>query len=294
LDLLVCLDLFVNATGREADLLLPTTCWLERWDMAMTTALLQQGSFIPYAAPVRPAPGAARSEVRILADMSLAVGRPLFGSRLLAWLWGALPWDAMLTVGADLLLWPARLLYHGARGIPAPRPRPGRYLGYGPNTPGRRVRFWHTDLTGETVRLADYATTLEVRRPPSCADGLASPTLASSWFTLMSRRRQLGHNSWLHSAGRDGKTETAAWFAPLDLLALGLPEGGEVRLQTASATLCLPAVPRAEVARGTVVVPHGLPEANVNALIPSGLAMLEPVSGQHHMTGIPVRVTPVR
>jgi hypothetical protein len=31
----------------------------------------------------------------------------------------------------------------------------------------------------------------------------------------------------------------------------------------------------------------------VNALIPTGIAMIEPLSGQHRMTGIPVRVTPV-
>jgi hypothetical protein len=43
-----------------------------------------------------------------------------------------------------------------------------------------------------------------------------------------------------------------------------------------------------------VVVPHGLPNANVNALIPSGVEMLEPLSGQHRLTGIPVQVSPVR
>ena len=54
---LICLDLFQNTTGREADLILPTTSWLERWDIATTTALFQQTSMLQYTRPVRAAPG---------------------------------------------------------------------------------------------------------------------------------------------------------------------------------------------------------------------------------------------
>jgi hypothetical protein len=36
-----------------------------------------------------------------------------------------------------------------------------------------------------------------------------------------------------------------------------------------------------------------VPGMNVNALIPTGVTMLEPLSGQHRMTGIAVQVTPV-
>lgn len=74
---------------------------------------------------------------------------------------------------------------------------------------------------------------------------------------------------------------------------MGLPQGGDVRLQTDIATLCMPAVPVPEVQEGLVVVPHGLPDINVNALIPSGHERIEPLSGQHYMTGIPVRVEPL-
>ena len=48
------------------------------------------------------------------------------------------------------------------------------------------------------------------------------------------------------------------------------------------------------VPQKTVVVPHGVPGMNVNALLPTGVEMLEPISGQHFMTGIAVRVTAVR
>src|SRR4029453_2048809 len=59
---LICLDLFQNTTGREADLILPTTSWLERWDIATTTVLFQHTSMLQYARPVRATPDTVRSE----------------------------------------------------------------------------------------------------------------------------------------------------------------------------------------------------------------------------------------
>jgi len=108
---------------------------------------------------------------------------------------------------------------------------------------------------------------------------------------LICRRRRLGHNSWLHGAVHDGDTDGTAWLAPADLAALGAPEGGDILLHTASATLQMPSVPVSGVSPGTVVVPHGVPGMNVNALMPSGVTQLEPLSGQHRMTGIVVQVT---
>jgi formate dehydrogenase len=274
---LICLDLFQNMTGREADLLLPTTSWLERWDIATTTVLFQQTSMLQYTRPVRAAPGTVRSEARILADLSLALGRPLFGSRTLARLWRGLTWDAGLAALSTVLLWPSRRRFRGTWALPTPRPHPGHYLGRGPRTPGHRMRFWHPTLAAEPARLAAYATVLQ-----------ASP---GPLFTLICRRRRLGHNSWLHGAVHDGDTDGAAWLAPADLAALGVPEGGHIVLHTASATLQMPAVPVSGVSPGTVVVPHGVPGRNVNALMPSGVTQLEPLSGQHRMTGIAVQVT---
>jgi anaerobic selenocysteine-containing dehydrogenase len=141
------------------------------------------------------------------------------------------------------------------------------------------MRFWHPDLAAEPARLAAYATTLHAS--------------SRATFTLLCRRRRLGHNSWLHGAVHDGDADGAAWLAPADLAALGVPEGGDILLYTASATLQMPAVPVSGVSSGTVVVPHGVPGMNVNALMPSGVTQLEPLSGQHRMTGMAVQVTVV-
>jgi formate dehydrogenase len=297
----ICLDLFQNTTGREADLILPTTSWLERWDIATTTALFQQTSLLQYTRPIRAAPASVRSEANILAEMSLALGRPLFGSRALARLWQCLTWDTGLAALSTVLLWPARLVYRGAWGLPTPRPQPGCYLGRGPRTPGHRVRFWHPDLATEPVRLEAYAAALGVPQPlPNCAatavqvlDGTLDTLRCGTMFTLICRRRRLGHNSWLHEAVHDGDPDGAAWLAPADMVALGIPAGGEVLVQTTSTTLRIPALAVAGVPQGIVVIPHGVPGLNVNALIPTGVRMLEPLSGQHRMTGIAVQVTPV-
>lgn len=283
LDFTICLDLFQNATGQMADLILPTPCWLERWDMAATTMMLQQAPRIQYAGAVQAPPGEVRSEARILAALSLALSRPLWGHRLAAKLWGRMPWDAAMRAVCDALSLPARLWRRGLPGLPSPRPKPGRYLGRGPRTPGHRVRFWHDDLQRECVRLATYADAVHAH----------AKTDAAGWLTMICRRRRLGQNSWLHRAAKDGKPEDAAWLSPDDLQAIGLPEGGHVQLQTASGTLSIIAAPRADIAPGLVVVPHGLPGVNVNGLIPSSLERIECLSGQHWMTGIPVRVIPV-
>ncbi len=281
LDLLVSVDLFQNETGCEADIVLPATSWLERWDVANTTLMFQQAPLMQYAAAVQPAPGETRSEVRILADMSVAMGRPLWRQNAIAWLWARLRWDDLFTWISQCLSWSVLFRFRGVQGWLAPRPRPGRYRGRGPRTPGHRLRFWHTELDGEPERLQAYCETLQS----------SVHEFQPSGFTLICRRRRLGHNSWLHGAVPKGEAEEEAWFAPQDLAALGLPSGGEVRLQTRVGSIHIRAVPVVDVAPGVVVVPHGLPHANINALIPSGGEMLEPLSGQHRLTGIPVRVT---
>ncbi len=80
-------------------------------------------------------------------------------------------------------------------------------------------------------------------------------------------------------------------MAPADLAALGLVDGDAIALETAAGRLTLEARAQDGLATRTVVVPHGIPGANVNALIPSGPDAIEWLSGQHVMTAIAVRVT---
>jgi formate dehydrogenase len=256
LEFTVCIDMFENHTGRFADVLLPATSWLERWDLAATTIPFQLAPLIGAAGPVTDAPGETRHDAWILAKLARAMGRPL-------------AFDFLDRADIDALI---PTFDHG---YPAPVPQPGSYLGRGPRTPGHRVRFWHARLEPEDTRIAD---------------ALASPPPAPGEFTLISRRRRLGHNSWLHGGTRDGDAERVAWLSPDDHARLGLRVGDEVTVTTAAGSLRIGAAVNEGVMRGTVVVPHGLPDVNVNAIVPSGVDAIERVSGTSWMTGIPARV----
>lgn len=288
LETLICVDLFANETGRMADLLLPATSWLERFDVASTTGVFQTGVLLQYGRGVAQPPGEARAERRIVADLALALERPLFNSRRLTRVVGDWPLDGLLGGGLDVVTAPYRAFQNGARGLPTPAPRAGRFLR------GKRVvRFWRPELDAEVQRLAQFAAQLDTQDAPTVTGNGNRHWPGERHFVLVSRRRRLGHNSWLHGARHDGDTEAAAWFAPPDFAALGLQDGARVRLEQGEAAVEIAAVARDEVSPGVVVVPHGVPGANVNALIPSGPAHVEPLSGNHHMTGIGVRVRPL-
>jgi formylmethanofuran dehydrogenase subunit D len=79
-------------------------------------------------------------------------------------------------------------------------------------------------------------------------------------------------------------------MAPEDLAEPGIPGGGPIAIRSEAGAIVIDAAPLQDVRRGTVVVPHGLPDVNVNAVIPSGVAAVERISGQHWMTGVPVEV----
>ncbi len=198
LELLVCIDLFQNQTGQEADLLLPASTWLERFDLGAWNALFTQASFLDAPRPMRPAPEACRPEWQILIDLSLAAGRPLLG--LLTRLVRAVNWDALLPPLIAGTTFPFKRSMRGGRGIPWRPPKGGSYV-----RGKRHVRFWHPELEGERERLAHYAAE-QSQVPPNAAT-----------FTLLSRRRRLAQNSWIHGATRDGNTEAGAWLSPGDM-----------------------------------------------------------------------------
>jgi formate dehydrogenase len=271
LDLLVCIDLFQNQTGQMADVLLPATTWLERFDLGAWNAPFTQAPFLEATSPMRPAPEACRPDWRILLDLSLAAGRPMLGR--LTRLVRAVTWDRFLPHVIALTTWPFKRTMRGGRGIPWRPPKAGAYL-----RGKRRVRFWHPELEGERARLARYA-----------ADHSLVRTDAAT-LTLLSRRRRLGQNSWIHGATRDGNTEAGAWLCVVDMERLSLQEGEDILVQSAAGAIRLPAWSHEGVLPGMIVVPHGLPEVNVNTLIGSDQSHIEPLSGMHQMTGHPVHV----
>ncbi len=269
LSLLVCVDTFQTELTRRADVALPACGWLERFDFAATALILQTSDLLHVTERMAPPAGESRTDARIFAELSCALGRPLLFSSAVTHRLARLDWDGWLG-GAFRALGRASLrLRHG---VPLPAPRPHRYLGEGPLHPDARLRFWDERLEDERARLAAAAE---------------EPQLGSGQLLLIGRRRRLGHNSWLH---REGEPEVA-WVAPAELRARSLASGQTARLRAADAELTVMVEADEGVLPGTVVVPHGLLQANVNALLPSGAAAAEPLSGQHWMTGVPVQLT---
>ena len=252
LEFLACIDMFENRTGAGADVILPVASWLERWDVALTTVPFQTDSLVQIASATVSPPGEARADAQILRDLAIALG-----SRRGVWKF----------LGRNIERWLPSPTY-GIRGI---APTPGRYF------LRHRLCLWDPALGSDADRL---------RAAP-----LANADACPGTWRLLSRRRRLGHNSWLHGAHRDGDAEPHAWIGATDLARLGIPGGGDVVITTESGALSIHAKPAAGLARRTVVVPHGIPGLNVNALIPAGPDTIERLSGMAIMTGIPVRLT---
>ncbi|HBQ10123.1 MAG TPA: hypothetical protein DEF51_02665 [Myxococcales bacterium] len=277
LDAVVALDFFESRTGQHADVILPATTFLERSDLALPGLPLQTVDLAQTTPAMIPRVGEARPEHEVLAQLSLAIDRPLFGSRLASRVLSEPGLADRAIPALTELAWklfdrdPARR----GHGVPIPTPKPETYLGRGPMTEDGRVHFWRPALDAERARLLAW----EKRARP---DG----------FVLLGRRRRIGHNSWLHGGTREGALEGEAWMAPSDLARLGLEDGADVTLRTETGELTMPVRARDGVAPGTVVVPHGELEVNVNELLPSGAAHIEPLSGMLHMTGVPVEVRP--
>lgn len=272
LECLIVIDIFANETSQEAHYLLPATSWLERFDVATTTTLFQQAPFLQWSDRIMEPMGEARHELQILSDIAQAMGGRIAKHML--------PFRLISTLRVDrtagLLMAPLRW-GNGSRvyGIPVPVPKPGNYLSRGLLTPDRKLHFGPPELESEYQRL----------------DQSANANQSTAGFVLVGRRRRLGHNGWLHGGSRDGNAEAVAWLHPSDADAMGLhTTGGIICIQNSSGRIEILAVPHPSVARGTIVMPHGIPGANLNVLVPTEPTFIERLSGQHQMTGIPVEV----
>ncbi|MCA9712671.1 MAG: hypothetical protein KDK70_42980, partial [Myxococcales bacterium] len=105
-----------------------------------------------------------------------------------------------------------RWLPRPRQGLPLPRVRPGRWLRT------HRLQLWDERVADELRRLA------------------ATPVAPAEGFTLIGRRRRLGHNSWLHGGQRTGAPEAVAWLGPRDLAALGVQPGESITIESEVAT----------------------------------------------------------
>jgi len=312
LDLCVSLDLYVNETNAHADYVLPATTMYERADFPLP---FQAYSTTPFrqatAAVVAPA-GEAREEWEAIDELMRALARRtpgLAAFQLARRALGAigvrleprllLDLVVRLAEGGDKLgLRPGGLTLrrlterhpHGT--VLRPHLRAG-VLRRVVLHRDRRVALEHAAIAEEVARLRERAAAGADDDYP---------------LRLIGMRELRSENSWMHNAPlllRGGRRQRARMH-PDDAAALGLADGGAVRLVTRHGAIELPLALTEDLKPGVVAVPHGWGHkgtggwrrangaargggVNVNLLTSSEPEDLERLAGMAHLNGVPVR-----
>jgi anaerobic selenocysteine-containing dehydrogenase len=272
LDLLVSIDLFMNETARMADFVLPATTWLERDDVPLAFLPFFVRPFVQWTDAVVEPAGEAREEWEIAEALARELEVVPASVPPLRWLARAgvrLTPQRML----ELLLrtGPARLSTRRLRRHPH-----GLVLGehWKPGTLRRtRIRLDPPEIVAEIERL---------KREPPPDDRLR----------LIGLRQLRRHNSWMNDvpALSRGASGPALRMHPDDAAARSIADGDVVELSTAAGLLNVAVTVTDEMTPGTVALPHGHADANVNALTAAGADALEPLAGMSHLNGVAVEV----
>jgi anaerobic selenocysteine-containing dehydrogenase len=323
LDLYVALDIYVNETTRHADVILPAPSPLQRSHYDLAFYQLSVRNIANYSPPVLPPDPAVPDEwVTLLRLAGIAAGQgvlddvdpldrlvagellrreagdphsPLHGrdpdellaaveprrgpERLLDLLLRAGPYDLTL---ADLEAAP-----HGIDLGPL-EPRLPDVL----RTPSGRIELAPGPIACDVERLRE-----SLARP--AADGLV----------LIGRRQLRSNNSWMHNLELlvSGPERCTLQVNPGDAERLGLEHGAPARVESRAGTIEAPVEVTDGIRPGVVSLPHGWGHdargarlgvagahagVNSNALADEGL--VDAVSGNAVLNGIPVVVAPVR
>ncbi len=127
-------------------------------------------------------------------------------------------------------------------------------------------------------------------------------------MVLIGRRQLRSNNSWMHNlpALVKGKERCTLLVNPEDAERLGLAEGGRARVRSAVGALEAPVELTDTIMPGVVSIPHGWghdtpgarlhvarEHAGVNSNLLADESIIEPLSGNAVLNGIPVEVAPV-
>ena len=286
LDLLVCIDLYKNATGEYAHWLLPSADMFERADVNITGLGLQHEPWIQFTDAVVAPRAERREEWWIFAQLAQALG--LRGP-------DPDPWGRI-----DHML---RSRGHSLDEVRAADPA----LVFEPLAPGR--------FYAEQLQTADGKVDC---CPPEFSAALARAEAifaelaaeGADRLKLITRRDLHMHNSWYANVpvmkhGRHDRNRL--WVHPDDARARGLSDGAKARLWNEHGALELEIAFDPGLMRGVVALTHGwgnrgstgmrvaarTPGVNANVLLPVGEGSFEPLSSQAFMTGVPVELGPL-
>jgi anaerobic selenocysteine-containing dehydrogenase len=322
LDLYVAFDIYVNETTRHADVILPAPSPLQRSHYDLAFYQLSVRNVVNYSPPVlAPDPGVPDEWVTLLRLAAVVAGQPVPED--------VEPLDRL--VAGELIrreTASAHSPLHG-RGIDEllaelePRRGPERLLDL-------LLRAGPYDLTLADLEAAPHGIDLgpleprlpDVLRTPSGRIELApEPIVAdvarlhaaltrerNGELMLVGRRQLRSNNSWMHNLELlvSGPERCTLHVHPDDAARLGLEDGAPARVENRAGALEAPVEVTDAVMPGVVSLPHGWghdapgarlgvagEHAGVNANLVADEALVDALSGNAVLNGIPVAVAPV-
>ena len=287
LDLLVCVDIYRNATAEYADYILPATGAFEREDINITGLGMQYQPSIQFTEAVVSAKYERKSEAWIYAALSQKMG---FSSDLDS----REPTDPWARIDAMLK----------SRGRTMQELKDAGIIVFEPSKP---VDFYEDAVQTDDKRIDCFpeAFAAGLKRMNDIYTQLANEPVDQ--LKLISKRDANMFNSWFSNLPKLKKNEHAQnylFMHPLDAEKRQIREGDQVRVSNQRGEVLAPVRISDEFMQGVVAMSHGwghqksrglqvaqkLPGVNCNKLLPSGRDSFEPLSNQAHMTGIPVEV----
>ncbi|MCA9514405.1 MAG: molybdopterin oxidoreductase family protein [Myxococcales bacterium] len=256
LELVVCVDPYLNETTRHADVILPPTSPLQRshYDLALMAFAVRNGA--KYAPPLFPRGEDQRHDWEICLELVTRMGLPGFGLGALGPLAAKVLGPVLHKVGPDGILDLA--LRAGPHGL-----RKGRA---GLSLKKLKAAPHGVDLGPLEPRLPERLRTPSKRidaAPPRILADLgrlrATLTEPAPELVLIGRRQLRSNNSWCHNSYRlvKGKPRCTLLMHPKDAAARGLVDGDEATLTSRAGTVRAPVEVTDAMMPGVVSLPHG-------------------------------------
>ena len=327
LDFMLAIDIYVNETTRHADVILPAPEPLEKSHYDVALYQLAARNVANFSPPVFEREGPAEWEVLMRLAGIVAGQGPngdvaAFDDMVIQTLiQREVGMDGSPVAGRD----PGELLAELE-----PRRGPERVLdflvrvgpygdGFGADPEGLTLdaleRSPHgVDLGPLEPRLPDMLRTAsgKVELAPEEIVGdmdrlrAAAARERNGGFVLIGRRQLRSNNSWMHNlpALVKGKERCTLYVHPDDAVRLGLADGERASVTSATGAIEVPIEVTDEIMPGVVSIPHGWghdadgvrmgvasAHAGVNSNFLADESMIEPLSGNAVLNGIPVEVS---
>jgi anaerobic selenocysteine-containing dehydrogenase len=309
MELVVCVDPYLNETTRHADVLLPPPTALQRSHYDVGFWSFSMRNYAKYSAPVLPLEDGQLEEWKILAKLALIAQGV-----------GA---DAEVALADDLVI---DTLARSAGGfdvsVLAPRVGPERILDfmlrtgpYGLTLDELMTHEHGLDLGALEPRLPDALRTpsgnVDLAPEPIVSDvprlRAALDRSRNGGFVLIGRRHLRSNNSWMHNVNVlvKGKAQCTLQVNPGDASRVGLADGGSAKVSSRVGAVVADVEVTDAVMPGVVSLPHGWghdapgmqmsiasAHAGVNSNLLADEELFDAISGNAVLNGIPVEVVP--